>query len=68
MANLVNEKKVKMTLVGIDGNAFNLMGQFSRNARRQGWTQDEIKIVTDACMSSDYDNLLCVLMDHTEEE
>ena len=39
--------KVKMTLIGVDGNAFSLMGAFSSNARKQGWTNDEIKVVTD---------------------
>ena len=35
-------KKVKLELVGLDGNAFFLMGAFSRAARRQGWSQPEI--------------------------
>lgn len=65
MAQLVN-KKVKMTLVGIDGNAFNLMGQFSKKARRQGWNKQEINKVLTECTSGDYNNLLCTLMDHVE--
>ncbi len=58
------DKKVKMTLVGKDGNAFSLMGAFAAEARRQGWTKEEIGKVTDACMSGDYNNLICVLMTH----
>ena len=42
---MINEKKVKMNLVGLDGNAFVLMGAFSRNAKRQGWTKEEIDVV-----------------------
>jgi hypothetical protein len=61
-------KKVKLTLVGIDGNAFSLMGAFKGAARKQGWTQDEIKVVLDKCMSSDYNQLLCTLMDNTVSE
>jgi len=56
-----------MTLEGLDGNAFFLMGAFSREARKSGWSQEEIKEVTDKCMSGDYDNLLCTLMEHTED-
>jgi hypothetical protein len=60
-------KKVKMKLVGLDGNAFSLMGAFKQNARRQGWNKEEIDVVMKKCMSGDYDNLLRVLMEHTEE-
>jgi hypothetical protein len=60
-------KKVKMRLVGLDGNAFSLMGAFKQNARRQGWNKEEIDVVMKKCMSGNYDNLLRVLMEHTEE-
>ena len=60
-------KKVKMRLVGLDGNAFSLMGAFQQNARRQGWKKEEIDVVIKKCMSGDYNNLLRVLMEHTEE-
>lgn len=61
------DKKVKMTLVGLDGNAFYLMGAFSKNAKRQGWTQEEVTTVLDECRSSDYDNLLMTLMAHIDD-
>ena len=48
--------KVKMQLDGLDGNAFALMGAFSRNASRQGWTRDEIDTVMKECRSGDYDH------------
>lgn len=64
--NLVG-KTVKMNLVGLDGNAFSLMGAFSSNAKRQGWTKDEIDVVLQKCMSDDYDNLIHTLVVHTEE-
>lgn len=63
---MVVDKKVKLELVGRDGNAFSLMGAFSRAARKQGWAKEEIDLVLKECQSGDYDNLLCVLMDHTE--
>ena len=59
--------KVKMTLIGVDGNAFSLMGAFSREARKQGWTNDEITVVTSECMEGDYDHLLRTLMDNIDD-
>jgi hypothetical protein len=59
-------KKVKLELVGLDGNAFSVMGAFQRAARRQGWTPEEIKSVIDECMSGDYDHLLATIMDNVE--
>lgn len=65
MANLVG-KTVNLELVGLDGNAFSLMGAFQRQARKEKWTPAEIETVLDAAKSGDYDNLLCVLMEHCE--
>lgn len=57
-------KKVKLKLVGIDGNAFSLMGAFTQRAKDEGWTKEEIQPVIDECMSGDYDNLLRTLAKH----
>ena len=56
---------VKLELVGLDGNAFFLMGAFQRAARKQGRTSEEIKAVMDDCTSGDYNHLLSVLVAHT---
>lgn len=61
-------KKVQLTLVGLDGNAYALMGAFEAQARQEGWTREEIKLVLDKCMSGDYNNLLRTLMEHCEDE
>jgi hypothetical protein len=58
---------VKMTLVGKDGNAFSLMGAFQSEARKQGWTKEEIQKVLDECMKGDYDHLLRTLMDNIDD-
>ena len=60
----INEinKKVNLQLVGLDGNAYALMGAFQRQARREKWTPEEIKTVLDECQSGDYDHLLQTLM------
>ena len=57
--------RVRLTLVGLDGNAFALLGAFARAARQQGWTQSAIKAVQDKATAGDYDNLLRVLIDNT---
>ena len=67
--NLFNPPKfVKGSLVGLDGNAFALMGHFKRLAVRQGWTTEEWQTVTNKCMGGDYDTLIQTLMAHMEEE
>jgi hypothetical protein len=62
----VTQKKVRLVLVGLDGNAFNLMGQFQRQARKEKWTKEEINSVLSEAMSDDYNHLLGVLADHCE--
>lgn len=59
-------KKVKLTLVGLDGNAYALMGAFQHQAKKEGWTKEEIKLVLDDAMSGDYNHLLFVLQNHCE--
>jgi hypothetical protein len=59
-------KPVKLRLVGLDGNAWSLMGAFSAQARNEGWNRDQIAAVIDECMSGDYDHLLCTLSEHCE--
>lgn len=59
-------KKVKLNLVGLNGNAFSLMGSFQTQAKKEGWDQDEISYVINKCMEGDYDNLLRVLMKYCD--
>lgn len=66
MAQIV-EKKVTLELVGLDGNAFSLLGAFMRQAKREKWTEPEIKLVTDEAMSGDYDHLLATLAEHCDD-
>jgi len=55
------KKTVELKLVGLDGNAYSLMGAFQTQARREGWTKDEINEVLNDCMSSDYNHLVATL-------
>lgn len=57
-------KRVRLKLVGLDGNAFALLGAFSSQARREGWTDAEIDAVCDEAMAGDYDHLLATLAAH----
>lgn len=51
--------KVKLNLVGLDGNAFSLMAAFKGAARRQKFSKEYIDSVIEECMSSDsYNHLL----------
>ena len=54
-------KKINLTLVGLDGNAFSLMGAFSNQAKKEGWSKEEVDAVLTEAMSSDYDHLLRTL-------
>ena len=57
--------KIELELVGLDGNAYSLMGAFQTEARRQGWERFEIQQVLRKCTEGDFDNLLKVLMKYT---
>lgn len=59
-------KKVDIDLDGIDGNAFMIIGAWSKQARREGWTPEEIKQVQDEATAGDYDDLLQVIMQYTK--
>lgn len=61
-------KKVRLNLVGLDGNAFALMGAFQRAAKKQGWSREEIAAVINEMKAGDYDHLLSTLMNHTTED
>ena len=54
-------KKIKLSLLGLNGNAFVLMGAFKGQAKKEGWTKEEIDEVMDDCRSGDYEHLLQVL-------
>lgn len=64
---MTNMKTIKLTLVGLDGNAFSLLGAFRRQARNESWSAEEISVVMKECQSGDYDHLLQTLMDVCED-
>lgn len=58
--------KIKVKLVGEDGNAFAIMGNVSKAMRKAGLTQDQIKEYMKEAMSGDYNNLLQVTMKYVK--
>lgn len=57
-------KKLNLKLVGLDGNAFMLLGAFSKQAKKDGWSKEELDKVMTEATSGDYSNLLSVLGNH----
>jgi hypothetical protein len=60
-------KRVKGTLFGVDSNSFSLLAYFSKQAKKQGWSLDEINTVLNSARSGDYQNLISVLDAHLEK-
>lgn len=59
-------KTLNLELVGVDGNAYAIMGVFRRQARREGWSEQEIETVIEEAMSGDYNHLLSTIMTYCE--
>lgn len=55
------------TLVGIDGNAFSIMGYVSNAMRECKFTRAEIDTYRNEAMAGDYDNLLVVSMKYIDK-
>ena len=58
----IKHKLASVTSEG--GNAFALMGEFTKKARKEGWTKSEIDLVMKEAMSGDYENLRSTLKAH----
>ncbi|WP_298507411.1 hypothetical protein [uncultured Kordia sp.] len=65
MKKIVN-KTVNLDLVGKDGNAYVIMGLFGSQAKKEGWTREEIDAVIEEAKSKDYNYLLATIMNHCE--
>ena len=53
-------KEEKYTLIGVDGNAFSVMGYVLKAMKREHCKKEEIDAYTKDAMSSDYYHLLSV--------
>ncbi len=60
-------KKINLRMVGLDGNAFAVMGAFQQQARREKWTAAEINTVLKEAMSSDYSHLIATIAQYCHD-
>lgn len=56
----------KYTLVGVNGNAFAIMGYVIKAMKETGKSKEEIDTYQKEAMSSDYDNLISVSVDEID--
>lgn len=63
----VVNKKVNLKIAGLNGNAFVLMGAFQRQAKKEGWTKEEVDSVLTEAKSGNYEHLLETICDHCED-
>lgn len=56
----------KYSLIGVDGNAFSVMGYVSRALKREK-LRDLVDEYRKKATSSDYDNLLCVSIEYLDK-
>ena len=68
MKNELNESKFDFQMSGEDGNAYAIMGRFQRQARRNDWSEANIKLVLDEARSGDYNNLLYTFTKYTNAQ
>lgn len=61
------EKKIKVKLIGEDGNAFHILGKVSMALKRAGLKEKAEKYVEEAT-SGDYNHLLAVTSEYVEIE
>lgn len=57
-------KRPRLKLIGEDGNAFFIIGRARSVAKKMGWSAERIEEMTKKATSSDYDNLLRVMMEY----
>jgi len=60
------DKSVRLDLVGVNGNAFAIMGAFQRQAKKEGWSKQEINAVLKEAKSRDYDYVITTIQNHCE--
>lgn len=58
-------KKEKYSLVGVNGNAFSIMG-YVRNALKKEGLKDKIKEYTQKATAKDYNHLIVVSLEYIE--
>jgi hypothetical protein len=57
--------KPVVNLIGVDGNAFSILGMVCRELRRSGWNRDQVDCFYAEATSGDYNHLLGVCAKYT---
>ena len=60
-------KRPVVQLVGVDGNAFSILGRVQRAMRAAGWPKPAIDAVMDEARTGDYDHLLATVIRYCDE-
>ena len=55
------------SLIGVDGNAFSIMGYTAKAMRREGFSREDVERMHEEAMSGDYDHLLTVCVTYVDE-
>ena len=58
---------MKYCLVGVDGNAFSVMGYVARAMKNEGMSREEVSAYREDAMSGDYNHLLCVSLEMVDK-
>lgn len=58
---------MEYTLVGVDGNAFAIIGYVKKAMKREGYSQEAIDNYTNKATEGDYNNLVSVSVDQIHE-
>ena len=59
-------KTINLDLTTIDPNAYALLAAFGKQARKEGWTKEEIDKVIFLAKTHDYNRLVSILSDYCE--
>jgi len=59
---MIKYPEVQFQLVGIDGNAFSILGKAQREARRAGLSKEQIEEYINEATSGDYNNVISTTM------
>jgi ferredoxin len=63
---LAEEEKPHLSIIGKDGNVFNIIGLAIRAGKKAGWDAKRIKKFQEDCFSGDYDHVLNLCMENFE--
>ena len=58
------QKTITVEMSERDGNAFSILGRFQNEAKRAGWSKDQVKEVMDEATSGDFDHMLQTFIGH----